>query len=106
MNALRAKLSARRGETIAEVLAAILVAGLAVALLVGMISAASRLNASARRADEALYQELAAAEGRKTPALAAGQVTLTIGDKDYDLPVSVYGTEDGLTAYGKAADTP
>lgn len=96
------KLSACRGETIAEVLVAILVAGLSVALLAGMITAATRLNATARKADAALYSELAAAEGRTKILEETGSAQLTLDGDTYHIPVTVYGVQDGLTAYGKA----
>lgn len=48
---LRKKLLARRGETLAEVLVAILVCGFSITLLAGMVMTSMRINSQAREMD-------------------------------------------------------
>lgn len=105
MKRLNCKLSSRRGDTLVEVLVSILVAGLSVALLVGMIATGTKFNAKARASDDALYQELSAAEGRSA-SLGRETLTLTVGGEEYRLTVEVYGAEDGLTSYAKEGSAP
>ena len=63
--AIRSKLRSRRGETLTETLAAILIVGLASAGVAAMISAASRMNAEAERLNDALYEAVYAAESKE-----------------------------------------
>ena len=105
MRPLQHKLASRRGDTLVEVLVSILVAGLSVALLAGMVATGARFNAKARAADEALYRELSAAEGR-TDLLGTGDLTLTMGDGEHHIPVELYGAEGGLTSYAKEGTAP
>lgn len=59
------KLHNERGETLAELLAAILVAALSVTLLFSGIAAAGRINLQAQKADETYYAALNNAQARK-----------------------------------------
>ena len=56
-NFIRKKLSSRRADSIVETLVAILVAALALAILAGMISTASRLIMESQSALDAYYAE-------------------------------------------------
>lgn len=103
MNRLRSKLSSRRGETLTEVLCTLLVVALASVALVTMLSAASRLNASAVARDTAFYADYAAAEERTSPA-APGEVTLSGPGLSTTIPVSWYGAE-GLWSYAGEWDS-
>lgn len=105
MKQLKRKLSSRRGDTLVEVLVSILVAGLSVALLVGMVATGAKFNAMARAEDEALYQELSAAEGR-TASLGQETLSLTVGGEKHNLTVEIYGTEEGLTSYAREGSAP
>lgn len=65
------KLRSRAGESFTEVLAAVLVASIAVALMAGMITSASTLSRNSAEADAKLYQGLTKAESG-TPATVGG----------------------------------
>lgn len=107
MNRLRAKLKKSQGESLVEVLAAILVATLSVALLLGGVVISTQLGRQADQADQAFYQALSAAENRQVPLTpmdgiaASPQVTITNGSDSVELPVQVYGGEN-LYSYGLA----
>lgn len=96
MKRLRAKLCARRGETLTEVLCALLVAAMCSLLLATMLSAAARLNKGAHSADEAAYAALSAAEERAGTG-EGGSVAVQSGGFRVSFPVTVYG--DSLTSY-------
>lgn len=105
MRQLRAKLKSSRGETLVETLAAILIASLSVAMLLGGVTVSVRLGRHADETDAYFYETLTAAETRQTPAPdAAGSpvVRITAGRTSIELPVQVYGGE-GLYSY--ALDT-
>lgn len=112
------KLNNHRGETLVEVLAAILVASLSVALLFSCVMASSNLDVKAKSVDEDYYQALSAADGQKNPSsfekititrkLAPGELlgadalgvdeTLNNGQVIKTLNVDIYGGE-GLYSY-------
>lgn len=56
------KLRSRRGESLAEVLIAMLIIALSVLMLAAMVSAAGAINMRTRARDEQFYKELSAAE--------------------------------------------
>ena len=104
MHRICKKLRGRRGETLVETLAAILVAVLSVGLLMGGVAAATRINRQAQRADEDFYSQLTAAEAQTEP-LEDGQTFSVViaeeGRVDVAVPARLYGGED-LYAYGRA----
>lgn len=104
------KRRAVRGETLAEVLAAILVCGMAILLLTSMIMASMGINRQAREMDRGadgaggFYGDLSAVETHvftaADPALTvrlsgAGRTTITIPDvhsyTQGDIPLTAYG---------------
>ena len=94
------RLRSRSGETFTELLCAVLVTAIAMSLLFGMVSGASRLNSRAMAADEALYSALSAAErGEGEPVDTDSGVTVTVtgesGEKTIQFPV-VFSGETGL----------
>lgn len=94
------KLRDDRGETLVEVLAAILVASLSVALLFSCVMASSDLDVKAKSVDEDYYQALSAADGQEG-ASSSGQVTISSKDKENvskDMTIDIYGGE-GLYSY-------
>ena len=93
MRQVKAKLRSSRGETLVEVLAAVLVATLSVGLLMGGVAASAGINRQADRSDEAFYETLTAAESR-TGTSASGNVLMAEGAESISLPVLVYGGED------------
>lgn len=98
------KLRNRRGETLSETLCAILVVGLAVALLAGLISAASRLDRKAAQADAALYQAVSQAEGAAGSG-TPGQITVAIGTGTKTVDVTFYGNKDQAVSYRTLSPT-
>ncbi len=113
---LRRKLRAARGETLVEVLAAILVCGLAILLLTSMIMASMGINRKAREMDRGadgsggFFGALSAVETHVfTAADPVCPVTFT---GDGRAPINVSGVRSytggegiSLTAYGKGAGT-
>lgn len=94
------KLRDDRGETLVEVLAAILVASLSVALLFSCVMASSDLDVKAKSVDEDYYQALSAADGQAGEP-SSGQVTISSKDKENvskDMTIDIYGGE-GLYSY-------
>lgn len=89
------KLRSRRGETLVEVMASIVIGALSVALLFGCVMASSRIDSAAAGMDRDYYAGLSAAEAQSAPvAGAAGTVTVANGEitgKDTTVNVNVYG---------------
>lgn len=75
------KLRSRRGETLTETLAAILIVALSSAVLAAMIGAASRMSSAVLRQDKALYDAVTAAETRPNSARADDPGTVTVTEK-------------------------
>lgn len=93
----RRRLASDRGETLVEVLAAVLVASLSVALLMGGVNASVALGRQADRSDTEFYEVLTQAEARTGPG-ATGGVKVAQGGTEVSIPVLLYGDE-GLYAY-------
>ncbi len=111
MSPLKAKLHSQRGETLVELLASILVATLSVGLLLGSITASSKIDAKGKSMDQTFYEALTKAESRTTPVTGGGRQQVRLEEDARligTLPVSVYG-DDGLYAYARkpaGGDTP
>ena len=102
---MSSKLKDQRGETLTEVLAAVLVSAISVALLFGGVMASARVE------DPAYYGALSAAEGRTetaTPPVGTGfklKVTTNApGVPSQDVGIQVYG-QKGAWSYAKAEGT-
>lgn len=92
---MRCKLGDSRGETLVELLAAILVAALSVALLFTCCTAAASMDRRAKEVDAEHYAALSAAERRDTP-VADVTATVTIegnGRSVPDMAVDLFGGE-------------
>lgn len=76
------KLCESKGETIIEVLAAILVASLSVALLFSCVRVSVNLNKSSGIADASFYQGISKAEITPSAPLPAGPPTGEVSVKD------------------------
>lgn len=99
----------RRGETLTEVLVALLVVSLSIVLLTGMVNASMSINARMRQADggdDGFYPALSDTETHEfdhhtddpvTVRLTGGPTTLTLDD------VYAYSSagQSGLVVYGK-----
>ena len=114
MKTLTAKLHSRRGETLVEVLASVLICTLAVLLLMSFAVAAMRIDKTAETGDEAFYAALSAAEARDKapttdpplPTPTSGSVTVTEKDPPANTVnlsnVQFYGG-DGIYSFAEAA---
>ncbi len=99
------KWNSRRGETLTETLAALLLVALATALLVTMVTASFRLNAAARRNDAGFYEELSKAEAGEDEG--EGLIKIIVdGNPQSDVQVSVTGGGSALTSYERKGGTP
>lgn len=92
------KLRQKKGETLTETLCAVLVAGIAVALLAGFISASSRLNQKAVGKMAELVEAVSQAETAEN-ALGDGVLTVEVDGEEVQLPVSFYGKPEWAAAY-------
>lgn len=109
MKAMKNKLKSQKGETLVELLAAILISALSVALLMSGVAASIQMIRKTDETDDRFYQALSAAENRETPVAEGvdsdAQVKVTEGSGEVSLPVQVYGTEE-LYSYGLEATGP
>lgn len=90
------KLRSRRGETLVEVMASIVIGALSVALLFGCVMASSRIDSAAAGMDRDYYAGLSAAEAQSAPVAGAAGSTVTVANggiaaTDVSVDVNVYG---------------
>ncbi len=92
---------AQRGETLAEVLVALLIVALSTMLLVTMVMTSARINIAAREKDKAFYEAVSKVEAMDADT---GGFTMLIEPEDGtapdSIPVTGY-TSGGLTIYKK-----
>ena len=104
---IRNKLRSRSGETLAEVLVALLIIALSSMLLVVMYNTAASIDMRTRQRDRTFYEELQHAETHYVQGAAAeeGVVSITVSDESSPkhIDVTVHGGS-GLTSY-KVADS-
>ena len=102
------KMRSKSGETLAEVLVAMLIIAISTMLLVVMTNTAGSIDISTRKRDKVFYEELTRAE---THTVAAGETAengkIIIKDadgtgSDQEIDVTVYGGR-GLISYEKKA---
>lgn len=91
------KLRDSRGETLVELLAAILIAALSVAVLFTCCLASSEMGKKTQAADERYYDSLSAAEGRKELA-EEGEVQVGGNSTTTEVDINLYGG-DGMYSY-------
>lgn len=96
MCALMRKIKNNAGESLVEVLAAILICVLAIVMLFGATMAATNLNQKAETADAALQEEQIASEMWQTGYIS-GTGTVKVGNDYYR--VTFYGDNGELTSY-------
>ena len=100
---IQKRLSAQSGETLAEVLVALLIIALSSMLLVVMINTAARIDLRTRQRDKTFYEDLTHAETHYVEGTEAetGKVRISISATDSRLiDVTVHGG-NGLTSYKK-----
>lgn len=106
---MTAKCRSRRGETLTEVLVALLVVTLAICLLTTMVNASMSINAQMRQVDggeDGFYRSLSAAETHDFDHSTDAPITVkTTGGPSAITFADTYShTQDGrgsLTVYGK-----
>lgn len=96
------KLKDSRGETLVELLAAILIAALSVAVLFTCCMASAEMGRETRDADKEYYELLSQAERQDTPETDPDNVTVQVqnGSATAKITVKLYGGED-LYSYKK-----
>ena len=99
------RLRSQSGESFTELLCAVLIVAVAVALLAAMVNSSARLNTKAIVSDEALYSALSDAESGGEPIdNAGGAVTVTVTTSSgavstVDFDVSYSGSADEMASY-------
>lgn len=102
------KIHSQRGETLVELLASILIGTMAIALLLGSVAAASRIDAQTKKSDAVYYQALSAAEKQQTAlSMPGARVSVRLlnlmagtppAQNPRDFAIEVYGGE-GIYSY-------
>ena len=87
------KLRSRSGESLAEVLCAVLLAGIAISLLASMVTSAAKLNRAAALADEAKIPVPASTVSGETILYALKPDVLIIDGRASDALVAPLGTK-------------
>lgn len=96
---------AQKGETLAEVLVALLIVALAALLMASMVTVSAHMNTAAREKDKAFYAALQTVEDKavNAPTPDATGNYMAIYDKDGNRVGSSYNvnvyTEGGITLY-------
>lgn len=109
------KLLSRSGETLAEVLVALLIIVLSGMMLAGMISAAAGINLASRSRDETFYKDLSLAEmqteplsppaGADSDVIIISDITGVEAQELQRIDVTAFGGS-GLTSYEKTTEEP
>ena len=110
---MRRKLNNARGETLVEVLCAILIGVLSVAMLFSMVMVSVNLNRGAKAADESLATDLSDAEVRESsdPGIPSG-ARVTVENKADAItavatpPVKFYGGDNAISYALEPTPTP
>ena len=97
---MRRKLKSTAGESLAEVLVAMLIVALATMLLVVMINASASMDAAARRYDEKFYEDLSNAETHGGAGADGTVIIKNDAGLQKDVAVETFGGS-GLTSYSK-----
>ena len=98
MKKLPKKLGSRKGETLIEALASVLIFTFASIILLSMISAAASINRTAKEADQALRSELFAAEAQEDGEGMEGSVEISVSGSNQPptrVAVEYYGEGAG-----------
>lgn len=96
------KLRAKRGETLVETLAAILIVTLASVVLLTTAMTAARVNQAAGDSDTEFQEKLRIAEEQTNSSNRS--VAITMEDSvEYRYNIEVFGGEDGLRSYAYSA---
>lgn len=100
MKKVQRKLRSKKGETLVEVIAAILICVLSVSLLMGGVAASAAINKSAESTDQMFYETLSQAETKQTPlSIEDAKVVIEEDLMETEVPIKLYGGE-GMYSYG------
>lgn len=103
MKNVLAKIRSRSGESLAEVLVAMLIILLAALLLMSMVSASGNIDMQVKEQDSSFYDALSQLEKKAGTESKTGKVTVTDdAGTQIEIDVTVY-TQDGMRAYEKGA---
>lgn len=97
------KLRSRRGESLVEVLCAVLVIALGSAMLAVMINAAVTTSTAANAKADEFFAALSESEKGESSAKHSGTVRVSIGGDSQDINVYYFGEDSGLVSYRKGA---
>ncbi len=103
---MKRKLRSQAGETLTETLCAVLIVGLAAALLMLLLASSSRMNRTAEARQAKLYEDLSQAEARSTPDPDPMEVVVKVGEESTTYSLPAYGREKLLHSYGEKETTP
>ncbi len=88
----------KKGETLTETLCAILVTGVAAALLAGLISASSRLETKSAAGASQLMDAVSNAEATEGTT-ETGEIKITVDGTEYTVPATFYGDTEWAVGY-------
>ena len=88
------KMSSERGDSIAEVLIALLISSLALVMLASMITSAANMIMKSKDTMTSYYSESTSLD---YPNKNNGSITVTIGDEKKDISIKYYKTEKSFT---------
>lgn len=94
------KLKSRKGESLVESLAAILIFTMASIAMYSMVTSAANINKTVKEVEKVREQEMLVAERGEGSPNATGSVTMTMdGHTIANVTVQVYGGEGELFSY-------
>lgn len=105
------RLESKKGETLVELLAAILIFTFASIILFTLVTTAARINDEARKSDEEILSQLGYAEKAEAGNARTGYVTVTVensAERVSGIPVYIfrdYSKEDTLYSYARSGQT-
>ena len=99
MKKIMKKLRSRKGESLIEVLCAILIFTMSSVGMYSMVMAANNINAAAKEADRANQEAMAIVEKAEGDPTSKGSITVTVTDsagnkEDVKIPVDIYESGD------------
>lgn len=104
MKKLLTRLKSKKGETLVESMAGILIFTFGSIIMLSMITSAADINTAAKKADEEFFSQMVQVE--LAQGGTTGTVTISVGSYSDDIEVSISGTTDGLYAYYAGTAAP
>lgn len=96
------KAKSKKGETLVETLAAILIITLATIILIGSTMGASKINKKVKEADNKFYEQVDKAELKRAEnKYAVGQIYIKNDTYSVNITenIDLYGEDKGLTSF-------